>query len=59
VSRARFVAAARLEYLSEVVYYNKIEPGLGHRFAEEVEEAAARVLAFPRSGRHRASVPVA
>lgn len=50
MSRARFVAAARLEYLSEVVYYNKIEPGLGHRFAEEVEEAAARALAFPRSG---------
>jgi hypothetical protein len=29
VKRAKFVAAARREFLAEVVYYNKEEPGLG------------------------------
>jgi toxin ParE1/3/4 len=50
VSRARFIAAARLELLAEVIHYNEAEPGLGLRFVEAVEEAAARALAFPRSG---------
>jgi toxin ParE1/3/4 len=50
VRRARFVAAARLEFLAEVIYYNKAQPGLGERFALAVEEAVVRILAFPMSG---------
>jgi plasmid stabilization system protein ParE len=50
VSRARFIAAARLELLAEVLHYNEAEPGLGLRFVAAVEEAAARALAFPRAG---------
>jgi toxin ParE1/3/4 len=50
VSRARFIAAARLEFLAEVIYYSGAEAGLGARFAAAVEEATARALAFPRSG---------
>jgi plasmid stabilization system protein ParE len=50
VSRARFIAAARLEFLAEVVYYSKAQPGLGERFSAAVEEATARALAFPLSG---------
>jgi toxin ParE1/3/4 len=50
VSRARFIAAARLELLAEIIHYNEAEPGLGLRFVEAVEEAAARALAFPRAG---------
>lgn len=48
--RARFVAAARLEYLAEIVNYAEAEPGLGHRFAQAVEDAIARALLFPRVG---------
>lgn len=47
---AKFVAEARREFLAEVVYYNKEEPGLGTRFAMAVEEATARALAFPLAG---------
>ena len=50
MSRERFVAAARLEFLAEVIYYSEAEAGLGVRFATAVEEAAARALAFPGSG---------
>ena len=50
MSRARFVAAARLEFLAEVIYYSEVEGGLGARFAAAVEEAAARAVAFPQSG---------
>jgi hypothetical protein len=50
VSRARFVAAARLEFLAEVIYYSEVEGGLGARFAAAVDEAAARAVAFPQSG---------
>lgn len=48
--RARFVAAARREFLAEVIYYNKEEPGLGSRFAAAAEEATARALSFPLAG---------
>ncbi len=48
MKHARFVAAARREFLAEVVYYNKEEPGLGARFAAAVEDATVRALAFPR-----------
>jgi plasmid stabilization system protein ParE len=50
VKRARFVAAARREFLVEVVYYNEEAPGLGARFAAAVEDATARALAFPLAG---------
>jgi toxin ParE1/3/4 len=50
VKRARFIAAARLEFLAEVVYYGEAQPGLGKRFAAAVEEAAARAAAFPLAG---------
>jgi toxin ParE1/3/4 len=50
VNRARFIAAARLEYLAEVIYYSEVETGAGVRFAEAVEDAVARALAFPHSG---------
>mgnify|MGYP001588889475 FL=1 len=50
MKRARFVSAARLEFLAEVTYYNKAQPDLGARFASAVEEAAARALAFPMAG---------
>ena len=48
--RARFIAAARLEFLAEVIYHNEAQPGLGERFAAAVEAATARALAFPLSG---------
>jgi hypothetical protein len=50
VKRARFLAAARLEYLAEVAYYSEIEAGLGLRFADAAEEATSRALAFPLAG---------
>ena len=50
MSRARFIAAARLEFLAEVIFYNEAQAGLGTRFIAAVEEAAARALAFPMSG---------
>ena len=50
MSGARFIAAARLELLAEVIHYGEVQPGLGGRFAAAVEEAAARALAFPLAG---------
>ena len=50
MSHARFIAAARLEFLAEVIYYNETQAGLGPRFTAAVEEATARALAFPVSG---------
>lgn len=50
MKRAEFVAAARREFLAEVAYYDKEEPGLGARFAAAVEEATARAVAFPLAG---------
>ena len=47
---ARFIAAARLEFLVEIVYYSETQPGLGERFAAAVEEATARAVGFPLSG---------
>ena len=50
MTRARFVAEARLEFLAEVIYYNEAQRGLGERFTAAVEEAAARALVFPLAG---------
>lgn len=48
--QARFVAAARAEFLAEVAYYNEVQPGLGSRFTAAVEAAALRAATFPLSG---------
>ena len=50
MSTARFLPAARLEFLVEIIYYNNVQAGLGARFANAIEEASARALAFPRVG---------
>jgi len=50
VKRARFVAAARQEFIAEVAYYSEAQNGLGERFATAVEEAAVRAVAFPLAG---------
>jgi toxin ParE1/3/4 len=50
VRRARFVAAARREFLAEVAYYSKERADLGARFTAAVEEATARAVAFPTTG---------
>lgn len=47
---ARFIAAARHEFLAEVAYYNRAQDGLGARFTAAVEEATARALTFPNAG---------
>ena len=33
---ARFIAAARLEFLAEIVYYSETQPGLGERLDKDV-----------------------
>lgn len=50
MKQARFVSAARREFLAEVAYYTNMETGLGERFTEAVEEATARALTFQQSG---------
>lgn len=50
MTSARFVPAARREFLAEIVYYNEEQAGLGARFTAAVEDAAARALAFPHAG---------
>jgi hypothetical protein len=50
VRRVRFVAAARREFLAEVIYYNEERAGLGARFTAAVEEATARAAGFPLTG---------
>lgn len=50
MKRARFIAPARSEFLSEVAYYDGRESGLGARFTAAVEEAAARAVTFPLAG---------
>ena len=49
--RARFVAPARRELLTEVAYYNNKELGLGSRFLAAVEDATARALVYPLTGK--------
>jgi len=50
VKRARFIAPARRELLSEVAWYNRREPGLGVHLAAAVEEAVIRAITFPFAG---------
>lgn len=50
MSRARFVAEARREFIAEVTYFEHQQPGLGSHFSASVENAIARALAFPDAG---------
>lgn len=50
MKRARFVAAARREFLLQVAYYNRKQAGLGSRFSAAIEEASLRAVAFPLTG---------
>jgi len=50
VNRVRFVEPARLEVLAEVRYYHQVDAGLGTKFLEAVQDAAARALAYPLAG---------
>ena len=50
MSRVQFVELAKEEFLAQVDYYEQEAPGLGDRFARQVEEAPARALAFPAAG---------
>lgn len=62
MNRARFVDAARLEFIAEVAYYSEARNGLGTRFTAAVEDATARAVAYPLigtpcvSGTHRVIV---
>jgi hypothetical protein len=44
----RFIGEARQEFLSEVAYYNAVEPGLGERFATAVDKPLLGLSPFPR-----------
>lgn len=48
--KVKFIAPARREFLKEVGCYNEKMPGLGAEFAQEVEAATARALAYPDAG---------
>ncbi|WP_448507944.1 type II toxin-antitoxin system RelE/ParE family toxin [Immundisolibacter sp.] len=50
MTRARFIEAARREFLAEVAYCSGQEPGLGRRFTAAVEKATARAVAFSLAG---------
>jgi len=50
LKQVRFVAGARRDLLDGVAFYDKSRAGQGARFTHAVEQAAARALAFPRSG---------
>ena len=50
MSRARFVSAARLEFLAAVARYEAERPGLGASFADAVERTLVLALAFPHIG---------
>ena len=50
MTKARFIAPARREFLEAVRFYESEEPGLGVRLATAVEEATLRALTFPFAG---------
>ena len=50
MGKVAFVTGAREEFLAEVEYYNKAQAGLGARFADAIEKAAALALVFPDVG---------
>ena len=47
----RFSREARDEFPGQIRWYEALEPGLGSRFALEIERAVQMVGAFPRHGR--------
>ena len=51
----RFLEEARSEFLAEVVYYEKLQRGLGGRFQAAVEKATSIAVAFPLAGSPSAS----
>ena len=50
MSRARFVSAARLEFLAAVAHYEAERPGLGASFADAVQHTLVLAIAFPYAG---------
>ena len=50
MKRARFTAHARSELLAETAYYEALQKGLGAQFRAQVQAAAERAAAFPKSG---------
>jgi len=50
VKPVRFHPEAETELTAEAKYYDERSPGLGERFATEVETAVALISAFPRIG---------
>ena len=50
MTNARFHRDARLEFLDAVAYYEAIEVGLGERFSQSVEAAAALAASLPFVG---------
>ena len=50
MKRARFIAAARQEFLAAISYYDEVQPGFGSSFSAAVDEATVRALAFPLAG---------
>lgn len=57
MSAARFIAAARLEFLAEIIYYNKKQPRLGARFEAAVETRPRAHSLFLRPVRRLAAIP--
>ena len=45
-----FLPAAREEFLAAAQHYDAAVPGLGHEFIAAVEQAVARIAAFPEFG---------
>ena len=45
-----FLPAAPEEFLAAALHYDSAAPGLGHDFIAAVEQAVARIAAFPEHG---------
>ena len=50
VKPVRFLEEQQEEFLEQVAYYEEREKGLGERFRQAVEAAAALVSAHPKLG---------
>ncbi|MCC5934494.1 MAG: type II toxin-antitoxin system RelE/ParE family toxin [Balneolales bacterium] len=48
--QARFLSIAQKELLDSMAYYEQMDPGLGIKFMEEVEETVAFIMQYPQSG---------
>jgi plasmid stabilization system protein ParE len=47
--KAEILAAAEVDLLDAVLYYNKQSEGLGYEFAAEVKRTLARILRYPEA----------